>query len=77
MAIVVTTQEGDVIGKNRMVCGTLTADATTSAAVTIGLSKIKSIQLCPSPAAAVAVSGGEITFAPAEAGVIQFTAIGE
>jgi len=77
MALSVKNQTEDVIGKNRMFCGELTATNTDSAAVTIGLSKIKSIQLCPSPAAAVAVSGGEITFVPTEAGDIFFTAIGE
>jgi len=77
MAITVKNQEHDVFGRNRIVCGELTADSTDSAAVTIGLEKIKSVQLCPSPAAAVAVSGGAITFVPVEAGDIFFTAIGE
>lgn len=77
MAITAESHNADVIGRHRMDCGSVTTGDVTAITLGVGLSIVKSIQLCPSPAAAPTIVGGAITFTPAAAGVTYFTAIGE
>ena len=76
MAITVTTRDEDIVGKTRMITGTITSDALTAATFDTGLSNVSSISITPSPALAVTAAAGVITVTPVITGVMYFTVFG-
>ena len=64
MAISVKTIEEDIVGRTRMVTGSIMTDGTSEGSFSTGLTAVSSIMMTPSPAVAVTTSGGTVTTTP-------------